>query len=260
MKRFITDFRNYFKYSIYSAKSALNAEVAGSYLNWLWWVFNPICMMLIYTFIFGFVFNGKEQYFPIFIFIGLTLWDYFNRTVSSSVRLVKSNKAIVTKVYLPKFVLIETKMMVNFFKMLISFIIVVAMMIVWRVPVSWHVFWIIPILAILSLLIFGISNIVMHFGVFVDDMDNIVKILLRFIFYATGIFYSITDRIPAPYNHYMLRLNPVAYLINEARNVLLYKSAPEWKWMLIWLVISLGLCFFGVHKVYKFENSYAKVI
>ena len=58
----------------------------------------------------------------------------------------------------------------------------------------------------------------------------------------------------------MLRLNPVAYLINEARNVLLYKSAPEWKWMLIWLAISLGLCFFGVHKVYKFENSYAKVI
>ena len=170
MKRFVTDFRNYFKYSIYSAKSALNAEVAGSYLNWLWWVFNPICMMLIYTFIFGFVFNGKEQYFPIFIFIGLTMWDYFNRTVSSSVRLVKKNKAIVTKVYLPKFVLIESTMMVNFFKMLISFIIVVAMMLVWRVPVSWHVFWIIPILAIVSLFIFGIANIIMHFGVFVDDL------------------------------------------------------------------------------------------
>ena len=260
MKRFFIDFQKYFRYSIYSARSALNAEVAGSYLNWLWWIFNPICMMLIYTFIFGFVFGGSEKFFPIYIFIGLTLWDYFNRTVSTSVRLVKNNKAIVTKVYLPKFVLVETKMMVNFFKMLISFIVIVGMMVVWRVPVSLNVLWIFPILAILSLLIFGLSCVIMHFGVFVDDLDNIIKILLRFVFYATGIFYAIDTRIPAPYNHYMLRLNPLACLIDEARKALIYQTTPNLKWLGIWLAVSLIICAFGIHKIYKFENSYAKVI
>ena len=77
-KRFFSDTAKYGKYAIYSAKSALKSEVANSYLNWLWWVLDPLCFMLIYTFIFGVVFNGAKPYFPIFIFIGITVWDFFH--------------------------------------------------------------------------------------------------------------------------------------------------------------------------------------
>lgn len=261
MKRFFNDFRKYFRYAIYSARCALNAEVAGSYLNWLWWIFNPFCMMIIYTLVFGVIFNAREKYFPVFIFIGLSLWDYFNRTVSSSIRLVKSNKAIVTKVYLPKFVLIVTTMMVNFIKLLFAFGVIVVMMIVFRVPVSFQVLWIIPILAIISVFTFGISTLVMHFGVFVDDLYNIVKIILRFVFYATGIFYSIPKRITNPtVNYYMLHFNPMAYFIDSARKVLIYREAPDYQWMLIWLAVSIGISALGIFEIYRYENSYAKVI
>lgn len=260
LKRFFADFSKYFKYAKYAAKSALNAEVAGSYLNWLWWIFNPFCMMLIYTFMFGYVFGAKEQFFPIYIFLGLTLWDYFNRTITASVKMIKKNKPIVTKVYIPKFVLLETEMMVNFIKMLISFGVIVVMMIIFRVPVSWRILWLIPILFVLTIFTFGLSSIVMHFGVYVEDLTNIIKIVLRFVFYLTGVFWSINKRIPAPYNHYVLRCNPMAYLINEARNALIYNTSPNLKFLGIWFVISLLLCIFGLHKIYKYENSYAKVI
>ena len=216
--------------------------------------------MLIYSFMFGYVFGAKEPFFQVFIFLGLTLWDYFNRTITASVKLIKKNKAIVTKVYIPKFVLLETEMFVNFIKMLISFGVIAVMMIVFRVPISWQALWLIPILIVLTIFTFGISSIVMHFGVYVEDLTNIVKIVLRFAYYLTGVFWSITKRIPAPYNHYVLRCNPMAFLINEARNVLLYKTAPNLKFLGIWLVISLFLCWFGLRKIYKFENSYAKVI
>ena len=93
LKRFVTDIKQYFRYSIVAASAQLRSEVASSYLNWVWWVLEPICFMLIYTFMFGYVFEAKEQYFPIFIFIGLTMWDFFNRTVKQSVKLVKNNKA-----------------------------------------------------------------------------------------------------------------------------------------------------------------------
>ena len=54
MSRFLKDTKKYYKYAIYSAKSKLQSEVASSYLNWLWWVLDPICFMLIYTLIFGY--------------------------------------------------------------------------------------------------------------------------------------------------------------------------------------------------------------
>ena len=129
-KRFFTDIRKYFHYSIVSARSQLKSEVANSYLNWLWWILDPLCFMLIYTFIFGYVFQAREPYFPVFIFIGLSMWDFFNRMVTGSIKIVKNNKAIVSKVYLPKYILVLVRMWVNGFKMLISFGIVVLMMLI----------------------------------------------------------------------------------------------------------------------------------
>ena len=67
--RFIQDMKKYLPYSLVAARSQLRSEVANSYLNWIWWILDPICFMRIYTFIFGYVFNSKEAYFPIFIFI-----------------------------------------------------------------------------------------------------------------------------------------------------------------------------------------------
>ena len=102
LKRFTEDVTKYFRYSIVAARSQLKAEVADSYLNWIWWILDPFCFMLIYTFIFGYVFKSSELYFPVYIFIGLSMWDFFSKTVQSSVKMIKTNKHIVSKVYFPK--------------------------------------------------------------------------------------------------------------------------------------------------------------
>ena len=57
MQKFFQDIKKYYKYIIYSTKSNLKTEVANSYLNWLWWIIEPLCFMLIYTFIFSVVFT-----------------------------------------------------------------------------------------------------------------------------------------------------------------------------------------------------------
>ena len=87
MKRFWRDLTSHYRYAIYSAKSELKSEVANSYLNWIWWVLEPFCFMLIYAFIFGVVFEAREQYFQAFIFIGITAWDFFNRCLTQRVKL-----------------------------------------------------------------------------------------------------------------------------------------------------------------------------
>ena len=260
MKRFFNDLKKYGKYAWFSAKSELKSEVANSYLNWLWWVLDPFCFMLIYTFIFGYVFKASEQYFPIFIFIGLSMWDFFNRCVTNSIKIVKNNKAIVSKVYLPKYILIIVKMYVNAFKMLISFGIVVGMMLLWRVHVTWHIIYVIPILIVFFIFTFGCTTILLHFGVFVEDLSNVVHIGLRLLFYITGIFYRVSTRIPKPYGKLLEKYNPVAFLISSMRNALLYGKAISWKWLVAWCIAVIILSIIGVRTIYKNENSYVKVI
>ena len=260
IKRFRMDLKKYWRYSIYSARSQLKSEVANSYLNWLWWILEPFCFMLIYAFIFGEVFNAKEPYFPIFIFVGNTMWIFFSKTMNQSVRLVKQNKSIVSKVYLPKYILLVTKVMVNAFKMAVSAMIIVGMLIFYRVPVTWNVLYAIPLAVTLILICFGLGCYLMHYGVFIEDLTNIVSIVLRLLLYLTGIFWDIMKRLPAPYNMYVCRLNPIAFLISSMRDCVIYGQAPHRKLMLAWFLIGCLISALGIRKIYKNENSYVKVI
>lgn len=260
MDRFINDFKKYYKYSLYSAKSELKAEVASSYLNWIWWILEPLCFMLIYSFIFGVVFDAREENFPIFIFIGIMVWDFFNKNIKSSVKMVKNNKSIVSKVYIPKFVLIFSKMLVNGFKMMICFGIVALMMIFYRVHITWNVLYIIPIMVTLWIVNFGFMAILLHFGVFVEDLANVINIALRAIFYMTGIFYSIESRISSPYSDILLKCNPIAFLLSSFRKCLLYGERPSLEFLLIWIAMAVIISILGIKIIYKNENSYVKVI
>jgi len=260
MKRFILDIKKYFKYIIYATKSELKAEVANSHLNWLWWILDPVCFMLIYTFLVEIVFHTKEANFPVFVFIGLTVWNFFSKTLTTCVKIVSSNQAIVSKVYIPKFVLILVKLGVNFFKMSISWILILGMMIFFQVPFSWQLLNFFPLILILFLFTFACCTIVAHFGVFIEDLLNITNIFLKLVFYLSGIFYAIPTRIPTPYNHVLVNCNPVALFIDSFRKIILYNNFPDYLMLGCWCLIGVFLLIIGIHTIYKYENSYAKVI
>lgn len=259
LKRLFSDVKKYYPYSVVSAKSKLKAEVANSYLNWLWWILDPLCFMLIYTVIFGYIFNSKEQYFPVFIFVGISMWDFLNKTLLASVKIVNLNKAIITRVYLPKYVLILTKIWINGFKMMISFGVVAVMMLAFRIPISWNVLFFIPILLCLVIFTFGCACFLMHYGVYVEDLSNVLNVGLRFLFYATGIFYNVSSRIPT-YGDLLNKVNPVAFLISAMRQSLIYGETPDLVILAAWFAFSVILALAGIRKIYKEENSYAKTI
>lgn len=268
MSHFFKDMQKYFPYARYSAKSQLKAEVAGSHLNWLWWILDPICFMLVYTLVFSVVLPNNIDNFPIFVFIGLTNWNLFNRTITNSVRIVKMNKSVVSKVYLPKYVLVLTRLFVNLFKTLIQFGIILIMLLIYRVPLTIHIWNLIPAYLVLSLITFGFSTIMMHFGVFVEDLENIIRVALQFVFYMSGIFYDLYGRLKvhetfAPFATYVLRGNPIAFFNYFCRRVLLEGKCPfavDYITLGLWTVIGIALVALGVRLVYKYENSYAKII
>lgn len=257
---FKKDMVKYFRYAFRLARADLKTEVANSYLDWLWWLIEPFCMMLIYAFVYGVVFRATEEYFTAFIYIGLTIWSFFSRNLLASVSMVRVNKAIISKIYIPKYILLFSKMLVNGFKMLVSMGIIVIMMAVYRVQVTINILYIIPIMIDLFLVTFAFGLILMHYGVFVKDLSYVTEILLRMLMYMTGTFYSVAKRVPAPYGVIIEKVNPIAYLIAGMRDALLYGKATSWGLLLLWAGISLLIIALGISTIYRNENSYVKVI
>lgn len=260
MKQFLKNMIKYRKYAIRSAKAELKSEVADSRLNWLWWVIEPLCFMLIYTFVFGMVFDNKDPYFASFVMVGLAAWDFFNRMMTGSVKLIINNRDLVTKVYLPKYILLFSKSLTYLFKFGISLCLAFILMIVQGVPFSWTFILIIPIILVLYIISFGAGMILMHFGVTLNDLANLTNIGLKMLFYLSGIFYNINQKIKGMPAFILLRVNPIAFCMNELRRVTIYGSLPSFITLGAWFIIGILLCLIGIHVIHKNENSYAKVI
>lgn len=261
MKRFVNDLKKYKNYILYATWAELKTEVINSYLGWAWMILEPLAFMLIYVFIAGIIFKSTVQYFPVFVFIGLSIWNFFNKMVVASVKLVSLNRDTVTKVYLPKFVLLLVKMGVNVFKMIVSFVLVAIFMIIYKVPITLNIFWFLPILITVIIFTFGVCTIMLHFGVFAEDLTNLVNIALRMMFYLTGVFYDLSTRVHnVLYRTILLDLNPLANFIYNMRNVLIYGSHPIGMWTLIWFFIGVLISMLGINTIYKYENTYVKVM
>ncbi|MBR4667575.1 MAG: ABC transporter permease [Butyrivibrio sp.] len=252
--------KRYLPYAITSAKSDLSAEVASSYLNWMWWLIEPVCMMIIYTLIFGIVFRASEDNFSLFVFIGLTMWGFFSRNLQGSVDIVRANRDIVTKIYMPKYILLLARMFVNAFKMMVSFGLAAVMLIIYRIPVNLNALWAIPVMIVFFLLTFGMSSIMMHYGVYVSDLGYIVGILLQMAMYLSGVFYSIVNQVPEPFGMALELFNPVAFLMDSFRNAIMYGKPPIIGGLVAWTMVSIIMIAIGVFTVYSNENSYVKVI
>lgn len=260
MIRFIRDIKKYWRYMIYSARAQLKNEVAGSFLNWLWWILDPLLFMLVYTFVYTIVFGKSQDYLCAFIFIGYTSWTFFDRCINQSVRLIKRYQPVLSKVYLPKFVLILSTMLVQGFKLLIGFGLVLITMLLYRVPPTLNFFWVVPYLLLWFLITFGFSCVLLHWGVYLDDLANIVRVLLRLLFYLSGIFYNPEVQLQGFARYILIRMNPTCYVITQLRNSMLYGQVPMLKWYLVWAVIGILFSIVGIKLIYKYERRYVKSV
>ncbi len=258
LKRFFSDLAKYRKYLIQSAKASLKSEVAGSYLAWFWWILEPFCFMLIYKFIAEVVFKKSLPFAALFTFLGLTVWNFFNKNIASSATLLKRNKGIITRIYLPKHLICIRMMLINGFQMLISLGLCFALAVYYRIVPNFNIFAIIPCLLMLLLITFGFSCLIMHFGVYLQDLDQIVRIGLRLVFYLSGVFYKLETI--KPYGPILLNINPVAVAMEGCRNALMFGTGPDWKMLGIWSAVGAVLSLLGIMVVYKNENNYGKIL
>ena len=241
-------------------KTNIKKDVGGKYKNSvlgvLWSFINPLLQIAVYALVFQVILKSNIENYTVYLCCGLIPWQYFSSVVLRGAAVIVDNANIIKKVYFPREILPISVVASEGVNFLISTIIILGFVILGGIGLSWNILWYFLILAIQFVVSIGVALIVSSLTVYFRDLLHLLGIVIQLLFYATPIVYAINS-VPANLQ-WIVKINPMAYLIDSYRNIFYNKMPPDFQGLLIALGMGIVLCIAGYFIFKKLERRFAE--
>lgn len=205
--------------------SGLKADNRDSYLGYFWWLLDPLLNVVVYYFLVVVIMGRGGPDFPVFLVIGLVVWRWMSTTINGASRAITKYSSIINQVYLPKTIFPMALTFTQMFNFLFGLIVIAIFLIFFGVVPGWQLIFL-PFIVIAQLLfLLAVSLGVGYISVFIRDIDNLVKHIVRLIFYGSPIIWE-GSRFPESMD-WFVRLNPVAIILDGYRDIIMYHRTPN---------------------------------
>lgn len=233
----------------------------GSRLGHAWSLLRPLTLLALYLFVFGVLFGGRYGVLPgettfdfaVALFLSLSFFNVINESMAVAPTLVLSQPNFVKKVVFPLEILSVSSVATSLYHGLLSMLVALAIALCGHRTLNWDILIVLPALLVpVALISLGISWGLAAIGLFLRDVGQLVPFLAQALLYASAVVYA-PERVAvtAPKAWAVLRLNPVLWLMDESRRVILWHLPPHYAvWAYIYgtsiVTAALGYAIFVV--------------
>ncbi len=237
----------------------------GALLGLVWSLLTPLAMLVIYSFVFGYILKVEWNESPpgpgsfsITLFAGLIAFNFFSEVVNQSTNVILGNPNYVKKVLFPLEILPVAKLGEALFHSAASFLILLLgeLILLHRIPLT--ALWLPLVLLPLILLAQGLAWFLAALGVFVRDAPYAVGIGTNVLFFATPIFYP-ASKLPESLK-WLVYLNPLAGAVHHCRQTLVWGETPDIAWYCYTLIVAIVMFYFGFWFFERTKRSFADVM
>jgi len=261
----MSNFKSTIKLTLDLAKREIASRYKGSLLGYLWAVFTPLLLLLVYTFVFGSVFKSKwvgfdttKGDFAIVLFIGMLTFNIFADSVSRSPWLITGNANFVKKVIFPVVILPVVNMCSALFNFVMG-------MIPWFILTCLYhglppaTIFLIPIY-ILPVVFIGLGGswFISALGVYFRDVGQFIGVMVMLLMFSSPVFYPVSA-VPEKFR-IIFEINPIASTIEMVREISVFGTIPPAKEFVIPFLISLFITFLGYAFFQKSKKGFADVL
>ncbi|GHU36348.1 transport permease protein [Betaproteobacteria bacterium] len=247
------------------SKREVLGRYRGSVMGLLWSFFNPLFMLMVYTFVFSVVFKARwsvgsesKTEFALVLFSGLMIFNVFAECINRAPTLILSNTNYVKKVIFPLEILPFVILLSALFHCSISLgVWLFAYVFLFGMP---HVtiFYLPLIILPLSMLIMGLSWALASLGVYLRDVSQLIGIVTTVLLFVCPIFYPIT-MLPEDYRA-LLYFNPLTLVIEQTREVLCWGNPPDFLVLAAYWLAALLIAWLGFAWFQKARKGFADVL
>lgn len=249
------------------SKREVVGRYKGSILGLAWSFFNPVFMLVVYTFVFSEIFKSRwggvgleesKTQFAIVLFVGMIVLGLFSEVVNRAPTLVLANVNYVKKVVFPLEILPLIVMGAALFHAMISLAVLLSAFFLLNGYLHWTALLLPLVLMPLLILIMGLAWILASLGVFLRDVGQFVTILTTVLTFLSPIFYPVSA-VPEAARVFIMA-NPLTFIIEQSREVLLWGHLPDWSGLGLYTLVALVFAWAGFVWFQKTRKGFADVL
>jgi len=236
----------------------------GSVLGLAWSFFNPVFMLVVYTFVFSMIFKSRwggdesKTLFALVLFVGMIVLGLFGEVVNRAPSLILANVNYVKKVVFPIEILPVIAMGAALFHMLISLSVLLLAFILFNGFLHWTVIFTPLVLLPLVIVTLGISWMLAAVGVFLRDVSQTVGLITTILMFLSPVFYPVSA-VPERFRPFIMA-NPLTFVIEQAREVVVWGHLPNLVGLGVYTTLAILIAWSGYFFFQKTRKGFADVL
>ena len=198
-------------------KKDIKLKYRRSYLGIFWTLLEPLFKKVVLTIVFSGLYGKADHTFPVYILTGRLLYTFFANSTKAATKSIRSNAAMIKKVYVPKYIYPVATTLSNYVIFLISLLVLVVVSLILGVYPTFYILEAVVPLTIILVMTVGVGLCLSTMAVFFRDMEYLWGVILTLVMYCSAIFYE-PDRVLRQGYGWILDLNPLYAVIVNFRN------------------------------------------
>ena len=247
------------------SKRAILGRYRGTVLGLFWSLITPLLMLAVYTFVFGTILqvrwvsqDGGNAEFAAILFSGMLVHGILAECLTQASTLIVGNPQYVKKVVFPLEALPWVTVISAFFQGVISTGILLAYLFITQGGIPWTaILFPIPLFSLVFVCI-AVGWLIAATAVYLKDIAQMMGLLSTVLFFMAPILYPKTA-LPAEFRH-LLYLNPLTYIIEQFRSVVLWGELPDWTGLTLYTLVAMLAAWVSLAWFQKTRNGFADVL
>lgn len=214
-------------------------------------------MLVLYA-VFVNVFRFNQENYALYILVGLIAWRFLATGTSSAMLSVVGKPSLVTKIYIPRQVLVLSSTLSSFISSILEFCVLIPLLVFFGVKITPYILFFPVAHLIFFFMVYGISLMLASLYVYYRDLNQIWDVVIQLGFFLSPICYPLYV-IPEKYLSVYL-LNPVTVLMETYRDFLFYGIPPDLLSVAYLVVVAMILMVIGRSVFGRLERRFAELI
>jgi lipopolysaccharide transport system permease protein len=208
------------------ARMGLRADATRFFLGYIWWILEPLLWVGIFYFVFVTIMGTREPDFLMFLATGKLVFVWFSKSVTQASNSIIDGRGLVGKINVPKTLFPMAVVQEGVYRQAAVFVMLGIILIIngYTATATW--WYLVPLMIVNYVVIVACAFVGACLVCLARDFAQVISLGMIFLMFTSGVFFDVRALDPEK-TQLVLDLNPIAFLLDAYRQIMMYSTAPD---------------------------------